>query len=356
MKMRAALWYGARDIRVEEVEQPSPGNGEVKIKVHACGICGTDLHDYTSGPQVIPVETPHPLTGDKAPIIMGHEFAGEIVELGADVKSWKVGDRVSVMPLLNCGKCYYCLRGLNHLCADFGCTGLQWRWGGFADYCLAKEYQLNKLPDNVSYELGAVIEPAALSVYATDRGKVKLGDKVFIAGGGPTAVLTLMSAQAAGASAVYMSEVAQGRLDRLKLFGATEVFNSMECDVVTEVMQRTDGIGADVTIDCTGVEAAINDCLKIVRKRGTHVQSGLSVGNVSIDTFDLSFKDLTMIGLWCYNVYDFPKILALLAADKFQLEMFITKRIALEDIVTEGFECLTDPEKGGNELKIMVRL
>jgi (R,R)-butanediol dehydrogenase/meso-butanediol dehydrogenase/diacetyl reductase len=356
MKMKAALWYGAKDIRVEEVEEPKPGLNEVKIKVKACGICGTDLHDYTSGPQVIPVDVPHPITGDKAPIILGHEFSGEIVEVGPDVTKWHPGDRVSVMPLLNCGKCYYCTRGLNHLCQDFGCTGLQWRWGGFADYCLAKEYQLNRIPDNVSFELGAVIEPAALAVYGIDRGGVKLGDKVFIAGGGPTAVLMMMAAQAAGASAVYMSEVAKGRLERLEAFGATEVFNPAKCSVVDEILQRTDGIGADVTIDCTGVEAAIGNCLKIVRKRGTHVQSGLSIGSVGIDTFDLAFKDVTMIGLWCYNIYDFPKILALLSAEKFHLEKFITKRIKLDEIVSEGFESLTDPQLGANELKIMVIL
>jgi (R,R)-butanediol dehydrogenase/meso-butanediol dehydrogenase/diacetyl reductase len=284
---------------------------------------------------------------------MGHELSGDIVELGSGVTGWKVGDRVAIMPLLNCGTCYYCLRGLNHLCKDFGCTGLQWHWGGFADYCLAKYYQLNKIPDNVPYELGAAIEPAALAVYAIDRGEVKLGDKVFIAGGGPTAVLTLMAAQAAGASAVYMSEVAPGRLERLKDFGATDVFNPTECNVVEEVVSRTNGIGADVTIDCTGIESAIGECIKIVKKRGMHVQSGLSVGKVGIDTFDLSFKDITMRGLWCYNIYDFPKILALLSAKKFQLENFITKRIQLDDLVKEGFETLTADDLG-KELKIMV--
>lgn len=352
-KMKAALWYGAKDIRVEEVDQPSPSKGEVKVKVKACGICGTDLHEYVSGPHVIWAKEPHPLTGDKAPIIVGHELSGEIVEIGQEVSVWRPGDRVSIMPLLNCGRCYYCRRGLNHLCQSFGCTGLQWRWGGFAEYCLAKDYQLNRIPDNVSYDQGAVIEPAALAVYAVDRGGVKVGDVIFIAGGGPTAVLTLMAAQAAGASAIYMSEVAKERLDRLKEFGATDVFNPMECDVVQEILKRTDGVGADVTIDCTGIQSAIRECLQIVRKRGMHVQSGLSVQDVSINTFDLAFKDVTIRGLWCYHIYDFPRILALLSVGKFQLERFITKRIRLEDIVKEGFETLTS-DKSGKELKILV--
>lgn len=354
-KMKAALWYGAKDIRVEEVDQPTPGRGEVKLKVKASGICGTDLHEYVSGPHVIPVDAPHPLTGNKAPLIMGHELSGEIIEIGPEVSGWKEGDRVTIMPLLSCGRCFYCIRGLRHLCQYFGATGLQWHWGGFSDYCLAKDYQLNRVPENVSYDHGAVIEPTALAVYAIDRGEVKAGDVVFIAGGGPTAVLTLMAAQAAGASAVYMSELAKGRLERLKDFGATEVFNPIECNVVDEILKRTDRVGADVTIDCTGIQAAIRQCLQIVRKRGMHVQSGLSVEDVRINTFDLAFKDVTMRGLWCYHIYDFPKILALLSAGKFQLERFITKRIKLQDIVKEGFEVLTS-EQSGNELKIIVTL
>lgn len=353
MKMKAALWHGAKDIRVEEVDQPVPRNGEVKIKVKACGICGTDLHEYVVGPKVIPVNEPHPLTGDSAPLIMGHELSGEIVEVGPDVKGWELGDRVSIMPLLSCGRCYFCRRGLNHLCQYFGCTGLQWYWGGFAEYCLAKQYQLNKLPENVSFELGAVVEPAALAFYAIDRGEIKLGNTVFIAGGGPIAVLTLLAAQAAGASAVYMSEVAPERLRRLQDFGATEVFSPTKFNVVEEILKRTDGIGVDVTIDCTGIESAINECLKIVRKRGMHVQSGLSVSPIRINSFDLAFKDISVRGLWCYHIYDFPKIIAVLSAKTFRIDRFITKRIKLQEIVKEGFETLTT-DKSGKELKVMV--
>ncbi|MFC1938726.1 2,3-butanediol dehydrogenase [Chloroflexota bacterium] len=351
--MKAALWYNKKDIRVENVDEPVPGKGEVKIKVAACGICGTDLHEYVSGPHVIYVDRTHYLTGDKAPVIMGHEFAGDIVEIGPEVTGWKVGDRVTVLPLLSCGKCFYCRRGLNHLCQYFGGTGLQWHWGGFAEYCLAKDYQLNKLPNDISYEVGSVIEPVALAFYAIERGEIKLGDVVFIAGGGPTAVLTLMGAKLAGTSAVYMSEVAEGRLKRLKDFGATEVFNPAGCDVVAEILRRTDGIGADVTIDCTGVDSAISDCLNIIRKRGTHIQSGLSVKDVSINTFKLAFKDVTFRGIWCYNYYDFPKIIKLLQNKSLNLNRFITKRIKIEDIVREGFETLT-ADNSGKELKILV--
>ncbi len=353
--MKAALWYGKKDIRVENVKKPIVGSGEVIVQVKRCGICGTDLHDYTDGPQVIPVDKAHPITGDKAPIIMGHEFSGEIVEIGLGVERWKIGDRVAIMPLLHCGKCTYCLQGLQHLCVDFGCTGLQWYWGGFAEFCKAKEYQLNKIPDNVTYEQAACIEPTALAMYAIHRSGMKAGDTMFIAGGGPTAVLTLMCAKAAGASKVYMSEVAPKRLERLRDFGATEVFDPSKVDVVRELMDRTGGLGTDIVVDCTGNEQAINNCFDIVKKRGTYVQSGLSVKPVTINKhFDWAFKDINLVGLWCYNITDFQNILELIGTGQLpEIERIVTKTIKIEDIVKEGFEVLTQ-DKEGTEVKIQV--
>lgn len=352
--MKAALWYGKKDIRVKEVNPPQADLGEVVIKVKRCGICGTDLHEYTDGPQVTR-DTPHPITGDKVPIIMGHEFSGEIVEVANDITGWKVGDRVAIMPLLHCGKCIYCLQGLQHLCVDFGCTGLQWYWGGFAEYCKAKEYQLNKIPDNVTYEQAACIEPTALAMYGIHRSGLKAGHTVFISGGGPTAVLTLLAAKAAGASKVYMSEVSPKRLSRLKEFGATEAFNPTQTDVVTEVLNRTKGLGTDIVFDCTGNEAAINNCFDIVKKRGMYVQSGLSVKPVSIKKhFDWAFKDINMCGLWCYNITDFQNILELMGTGQLpNIERIVTKVISIEKIVEEGFETLTT-DKEGTEVKIQV--
>lgn len=353
MKMKAALWYGKRDIRVEEVDRPVPSKGEVVVKVKNCGICGTDLHDYTDGPQVIPVDEPNPLTGDKAPIIIGHEFSGEIVELGPEVTGWKVGDRVAIMPLLHCGKCHYCQQGLKHLCELFACTGLQWRWGGFAEYALAKDYQLNKIPDSVTYKQAACIEPASLAMYGVRRSGLKAGDTVLITGGGPIAVLMLMGVLAAGASKVYMSEILETRLNRLERLGATKVFNPLTCNVVDEVLQLTDGLGVDVAFECTGAEAAMNDCFQALKKRGMYVQTGLNVEKVKLNPFDWAFKDLNMVALWAYNTYDFPSTLRLMEAGKLPVENIVTKTIRLEDIVEEGFEKLTFKQTG-EEIKIQV--
>ena len=351
--MKAALWYGAKDIRVEEVDEPKPSKGEVVIEVKRCGICGTDLHEYISGPHVTPFDKEHPLTGAKTPLIMGHEMSGQIVEIGQDVNNWKIGDRVAIMPLLHCGQCYYCRRGLEHLCELFAAIGLSWYWGGFGEYCLVKDYQLIKLPDDLTYEQGACCEPASLALYGVRRSNLQVGDIVLITGGGPTAVLTLMGCLAAGASKVYVSEIQPGRIERCKEFGATEVFDPTKCDLEKEILNRTEGIGVDVAFECTGIESAINDCFNILRKRGMYVQSGLNVEPIKVNPYDWAYKDLNMVGVWCFNTYDFTSTINLISSDKLPVEKSVTKVIKVEDIVKEGFEVLTE-DRSGKEMKIQV--
>lgn len=353
--MKAGFFYGKRDIRIEETAVPTPDAGEVIVQVKRCGICGTDLHEYKDGAgSHVTVTEPHPVTGDKVPVIMGHEFSGVITEVGEGVTAWKPGDRVAIMPLLSCGKCYHCLRGDQHMCEEYACTGLQWHWGGFAEYCKAKEYQLNRIPDNVTYEQAACIEPTALGMYAVQRGHITAGDTVFISGGGPTAVLSLLCARAAGATKVYMSEPAPKRRQRLIDFGADKAFDPTEVDVVEEVKKLTDGRGTDVVIDCSGVESAINQGFEIVRKRGRYVQSGLSTRPFTIQNPSIwADKDIDISGLWCYKITSFQSILDLMGTGQLpEIERIVTKVIDLEDL-KEGFETLSYDQEG-TEVKIQV--
>src|SRR5438067_403852 len=160
--MQALRFHTARDLRVEDVPEPGePREDEVVVRVATCGICGTDLHEYAAGPIVTPVE-PHPLTGAQNPQILGHEFSGDVVAVGSAVSRVVVGDRVAIMPLAYCGRCAYCSRGLQHLCATMGCVGLSHAWGGMAELATVAEYQIVRLPDAVSYDQGAVVEPTAV--------------------------------------------------------------------------------------------------------------------------------------------------------------------------------------------------
>src|SRR5690348_9264468 len=244
--MRALRFHAARDLRIEEVaEPPSPGTDEVIVRVATCGICGTDLHEFVAGPIVTPVE-PHPLTGAQNPQILGHEFAGEVLAVGSDVTRVAAGDRVAIMPLAYCGRCAYCRRGLQHLCATMACVGLSHAWGGMAELATVAEYQVVRLPDEVSYQQGALIEPAAVAAYGVERAGVAPGDRVLVTGAGPIGALAALCAHSAGASAVYISEPNAARRARAEALGAATVLDPTTVDVPEVLRGESDGLGVDV--------------------------------------------------------------------------------------------------------------
>jgi (R,R)-butanediol dehydrogenase/meso-butanediol dehydrogenase/diacetyl reductase len=352
--MRAARFHAAKDIRVEDVAEPDPerlGATQVLIRPQWCGICGTDLHEYLAGPIVTPVE-PHPLTGAELPQILGHELSAEVVAIGADVDNVRPGDRVSIMPLAYCGQCRFCRRGLNHLCEKMGCVGLSWEWGGLANAAVVESYQAWPLPDEVSYEQGALIEPAAVAAWGVSRGGVRPGDRVLVTGAGPIGALAVLACRAAGAGEVYISEPNPRRVARAQPLGATAAFDPRQTDVVEEVRERTDGLGADVAIECAGNEAALRACLAGVRSRGVVAQVGLHVKDTAIDAMDLAEREVTLVGNWCYSVHEWPQIMAMVASGAFPVELAVSDRTSLEQTVEAGFERLIDPE--GDQIKILV--
>jgi (R,R)-butanediol dehydrogenase/meso-butanediol dehydrogenase/diacetyl reductase len=155
-QMKALRWHGVKDLRLENIDEPRPEQGKVKIKVEWCGICVSDLHEYTAGPIFIPAQAPHPLTGEKAPVVMGHEFSGQVVEVGEGVTRYKAGDRVVVEPIYACGHCEACKQGKYNLCDQMGFLGLAGGGGGFSEYVTAEEYMVHAIPDSISYEQGAL--------------------------------------------------------------------------------------------------------------------------------------------------------------------------------------------------------
>lgn len=352
--MRAVRYHAARDIRVEEVEEPRRLRpNELLVRPRFCGICGTDLHEYLAGPIVTPTE-PHPLTGAQNPQILGHEFSADVVEVGDDVHSAAPGDRVAIMPLAFCGQCYFCVRGLNHLCVRMGCVGLSWAWGGLGELAVVMDYQVAVLPDALSYQQGAVIEPAAVAEYGVQRGGVRPGDSVLVTGGGPIGALAVLAAQAAGAGAVYLSEPNPVRAKRAEGLGATEIFNPVETSVPEELKSRTGGIGVDVAIECVGNSHALDDCVMATRRAGTVVQTGLHVGPAEVRPMVWAENDLNIVGTWCYRVYDWQRIAALIQSGAFPVEKVVTGEIGMDGIVPEGFDVLVDPE--GSAIKILVEV
>ena len=354
--MKALRFHGRQDLRIEDVPGPAAiGPDQLVVKPSVCGICGTDLHEYAAGPLIVPT-APHVFTGAKLPQILGHEFAGEVIEVGAKVSHVKPGDRVSIQPQVFPADDYYSRRGLGQLSDRNATIGLSWDWGGMGEYAVVNGYNAIKLPDDVDDVQGAMIEPAAVAVYAVERGRVKPGATVLVAGGGPIGVLTAMAAGLAGASRVFVSEPNAARraaIDALDL--GLRCLDPTAGDVVAELRRQTeDGVGVDVAFECVGNERALETCITAVRRRGVVVQVGLHLGRASVEPTVWALKDITIEGVVCYPVTIWPLMIGLIQSGRFPIERLVTKRVPLAQAVEDGFAPLLD--KQTPSLKILVGL
>jgi (R,R)-butanediol dehydrogenase/meso-butanediol dehydrogenase/diacetyl reductase len=338
--MRAARFYGKEDLRYEEnVAEPQDIlPGQVLVKPTFCGICGTDLHEYRDGS----TWTPHPrnaYSGAELPQILGHEFAGEVVEVGAEVTSVKRGDRVSIQPQVGLRTDYFGRQNLFQLSKNSAVIGLSWPWGGMSDLALVNEYNAYRLPDDVSDELGAMIEPAAVAVAAVDRSNLKPGDRVLVTGGGPIGVLTAMAARAAGASRIVISEPNPARRKRIEALDIVdEVLDPAEPDFVDRIRSRTpEGIGVDAAFECAGNARAFRTCTALTRPQGTVVQVGILYDDIPVNTFEWLLKDLTIRASLAYETTIWPRIMSMMQGRNFPVERMIDARIGLEDVVQKGF-------------------
>jgi len=349
--MRAAVFHDAKDIRIEEVPDPkNVGPDDVLIRPLWCGICGTDLHEYAVGPIVIPTE-PHELTGWKAPQILGHEFSAEVIQVGADVKNVRPGQRVSVMPIISCGRCYYCTRNLRHLCVRMACVGLSFEWGGIAELAVVPASQVYAIPDSMTDLEGALVEPTAVAMYGVDMAGVRPGDRVLITGAGPIGALAAIYAESLGAR-VWISEVNPVRSELARSLDVGEVLDPSAVDVVEVLRDATDGIGVDSVIECSGNERALLTGIAAVRSAGVVTQTGLHTKPAAIEPMQISLREITYNGTWCYPLNDWPRVIDLISRRGLPVEKVVTARIDVDDIVEKGFETLLSPT--GEQVKVLV--
>ena len=353
--MKAVRFHAAKDIRVEDVPKPSKklGPRDVLIKPTVCGICGTDLHEYIAGPIVTPAK-PHVYTGAQNPQILGHEFSAVVADTGAEVTNVKAGDRVSIQPLISPRDDYYGRRGLYHLSEKMGCVGLSWDWGGMGEWAVVNDYNLAAVPKGVSDVQAAMIEPAAVAVYAMDRGRVQAGSTVLISGMGPIGALTLLAAKAAGAGQIFVAEPNPNRLKKaLELVPGAIGINPLKENVAEVVRAYTDeGVGVDTAIECVGLEASLNACAASVRRQGVVVQTGLHMRPASVDAMLWALKDITLEATWCYPVQCWPRIIRMVEAGLLPVEKIVTANIDADHVVAKGFDALLD--KSAEHLKILV--
>jgi (R,R)-butanediol dehydrogenase / meso-butanediol dehydrogenase / diacetyl reductase len=349
--MRAVVFHQQRDIRVQDIPEPGPiGASQVLVEPLWCGICGTDLHEYTAGP-IVTATKPHPLTGVTIPQVLGHEFSARVREVGQEVRSVVPGDRVSIMPLIYCGRCDMCRRAANHLCRTMACTGLSASTGGLAELAVVEEYQVARLPDEVTDIQGAIVEPAAVALYGVERARMRAGDRVLVTGAGPIGALVALAASALGAGEVFIAEPNPRRAAFAERLGVADVLTSAGDELLSQLADRTGGAGVDVAIECAGKEAALNVGVEAVRPQGTVVQTGLHVRPATTYPERWASKDITIEGTWCYAVTDWPRVIRLIARGRYPVERIVTATLPLEEVVTAGFDRLIDP--AGDQVKVL---
>lgn len=347
--MKAARWYNAKDIRVEQIEEPSVKAGQVKIKVAWTGICGSDLHEYAAGPIFIPVDNPHPVSKEVAPVVMGHEFSGTVAEVGEGVTSVKVGDPVVVEPILACGTCPACLKGKYNVCSSLGFHGLAGGGGGFAEYTVVEERWVHKMPEGLSLEQGALAEPAAVALHAVRMSKLKAGDTAVVFGVGPIGLLVIEALKVAGASQIYAVELSKERGEKALELGATAVINPAEEDAVAKIQELTNG-GVDVAFEVTGVPVVLQQAINSTKFEGETIIVSIWEKEASIQPNTVVLSERTVKGIIAYRDI-FPAVLDLMTKGFFRAEDLVTKRITLDEVVTEGFETLVNDKQ---QIKILV--
>lgn len=346
--MKAARWHAAKDIRVEETEIPTAGQKQVKIEVQFTGICGSDLHEYTHGPMLIPVDKPYSLNGHQGVTTLGHEFSGIVSEVGEGVTNVKVGDRVVVEPLFKNPESPFIANGEYNLSEPLGFVGLTSN-GGFAKYTVVEDYMVHKIPDSMSFEQGALVEPAAVAVYGILQSGLKLGQSCVIFGAGPIGLLCVQAAIAAGSPNVIVVDVADKRLEKATEVGATHVINGKTEDIPGQVKKLTNG-GANVYLDAAGVQATYENGLKSLRNGGTAVLVALFGKPVTHDAFDQVVREITIKGIIAYRNI-FPQVIALIDSGRMPVEKLVTQKIKLDNIVADGFEALVS---NPSQVKILV--
>ncbi len=327
--MKAAVYHGPGDLRVEEVPVRKLKDNEVKIQVKYCGICGTDIHIFHGDGGCCDV-TP--------PLVPGHEFSGVVAEVGAGVKAVKVGDRVTGDPNDMCGECYFCKNGMQHFCKNNIGIGTTVD-GGFAEYVIMREKQVYKVSDDLSFIEAAMAEPISCCLHGIDLCNIKAGDTVLVMGGGPIGMIMMQLAKNAGASKVIMSEPVEEKREQALKLGATKTIDPLHEDVEAVLAEYCENV--NVVIECVGNVHTQADAVRFAGKGATIMYFGLAAPEESfpIRPDDIFKKELHITSSYI-NPYSFERAIQILESGTVELESLITNVVPLDNIA----DVFTKPE------------
>jgi L-iditol 2-dehydrogenase len=338
--MRVARYYSRSDVRVEQMEVPEPGPGEMLVQVKACGLCGSDLMEWYAD--------------SKAPAVLGHEPVGFVSRLGSDVDGFVPGDRVFVHHHVPCLACHYCLRGNFSCCETFKRNGID--PGGFAEYIrvsrLNVERDVLRLPDTLAFEEATLIEPTACAIRGVKRAVVSPGDTIFIIGAGVSGLLFTQLCKLWGAGLTVVSDPVNYRLQKATELGADVVVNPAEEDVQTALDGPTHGVGADVVIVTVGSASVIEQGLRLLSKGGTVlIYAPLAPGDtVGVDMCDLLFSEKTVASTYSCGPDDTRLALDFIHEGRVRTAGLVTHRFGLDEVD----EAIRLASSHGESLKVVI--
>ncbi|MGD8473869.1 MAG: alcohol dehydrogenase catalytic domain-containing protein [Anaerolineae bacterium] len=340
--MKAAVLYGVHDLRVQDLSDPEPASNEVLIRVEAAGLCGTDVHMWEGTNQE-----------GTFPFVPGHEWSGEVVEIGKDVKMVSIGDRVVAEVPIPCHICDNCKDGMEpNMCPDFALYGFSWENpGGMAEYTLAREERLFKIPDNVSYEEASLVEPVSVAYHGVwgSGGGAAPHDRVVVFGAGPIGLFAMLSCKASGAPVIVV-EPQPFRRRMARDLGADVTLDPTDGNLIDQVMDHTGGRGATMVLECSGSNGALAATLDIIAKQGRIVLIGQSAGRkIPIEIGQAIFQRTTIVGS-SGSPYFFPKTLTFMSRRLVDLMPIVTHRFPLSQVL-DAFEL---GKSGADCAKILV--
>lgn len=342
--MKALVYLGPNKLEIQDVAVPKVKEKEVMLRVKACGICGSDVHGYLG------------LTGRRtAPMIMGHEFSGEIIELGENTSGkFKIGDRVTVQPANFCGECENCKQGYTNVCEYKDFYGAMDANGALSEYFVVPEKLLYHLPENVSYEQGALIEAFAVSYSGVKKAGDVEGKNVFIAGGGTIGQLALIALKNLNPKKIVLSDLSPLRLEFAKKLGADIAFAPNKDESFAEQIKRHfGGEKADIAIEAVGIQPTVSQTLDSLKTRGRCVWIGNSAKEVKVDMQNIVTNQLAIFGTYIYTHEEFGEAIKFIGDNNVDLSDVITKVITLEEAPAMFEELGRSAE---NHLKVVVKL
>ncbi|MHB8735566.1 MAG: zinc-dependent alcohol dehydrogenase [Terriglobales bacterium] len=321
--MKALLLTEYSKLTVTDVPRPTVEPHQVLVEVRACGICGSDIHGYDGS------------TGRRVPpLIMGHEAAGVIAEMGREVRGLQLGDRVTFDSTVSCGICYYCRRGRINLCDNRQVLGVSCgeyrRHGAFAEYVVVPQQIVYKLPDSLPFEQAALVEAVSIAVHAVHRTPLELGDSAVVVGSGMIGLLVIQALRQAGCSSIFAVDLDDTKLARAQTLGAVAGFNPSREDVTVAVAARTEGRGAAVAIECVGATAPIQTAIAATRKGGTVTLVGNLAPKVELPLQAIVTRELNLLGS-CGSSNEIPACMELMASGAIRADALITARAPLEE-------------------------